>query len=257
MAVRFRFDSFRPGKERWETYEARLRFALRAADLNGDAEKKNAFLPICSGEVYEALVSHLHPLRVDNVFTTFNQIINALQARYGERNVTPIMAEHDFVKRNQKPGEPIIEWLAELRRLASRCEFGADLERRLVTQLVHGTLDKDARLKLIKKRELDLDTVVDTLEAYERVQKDSERLGATSQLEPPPYLLAHATQAPVSTGRPQQIAYIPDGKGGWTKAYISTQPATNNLHALLETTDLPPPDPDATTGNVERYAPKI
>lgn len=169
---RFRFDSFLPGKERWANYASRLQFALAAHGLLTDRERKTAFIPICSGELYECIASAVYPRQVHSLQVTFAEIMEVLEARYGTLDPSPTMAEQDFLQRSQQQNEPFAVWLADLRRLASFCGFNGQLNGRLKAQLIRGTNDRDARAKLLRKDNYTLDQVIQTLQAYERSSRE-------------------------------------------------------------------------------------
>ena len=61
-----------------------------------------------------------------------------------------------FHQRTQKPGEPINQFLMELRRLAHTCEFGQFLEEALRDRLVCGLNNSSIQKKLLSEKDLTL-----------------------------------------------------------------------------------------------------
>ena len=84
-----------------------------------------------------------------------------------------------FHQRTQKPGEPITQFLMELRRLARTCEFGQFLEEALRDRLVYGLNNSSIQKKLLNEKDLTLQRTVDIAMAAEMAV-----LQSTEQLTP-------------------------------------------------------------------------
>ena len=68
---------------------------------------------------------------------TLAELLELLQKHYAPKPL--IIAERfRFYRHCQKPGEPVADFLAELRRLSIRCEFGDFLDQALRDRLVCG-----------------------------------------------------------------------------------------------------------------------
>lgn len=191
---RFRFESYQPGRERWETYAIRLGIALAAQGFVTEADKKLALLQVSNSEVFEALIDQLYPSELSDAAVTHESIIAALKTRYGERKVSKVAAEAVFLNRAQKSGETVAEYLADLRRLAAECGFSnAMLNGRLKSQLVRGCSDAHARAKLLRKSDdYTLDQVVATLERYERVHQSPCQPQAAAAVSESPWVMVNS-----------------------------------------------------------------
>ena len=66
------------------------------------------------------------------------------------------MQRFRFNCRSRKPGESIAAYVAELRRIAQQCNFGATLDKMLRDHLVHGVNDDSIRRKLLQEKDANL-----------------------------------------------------------------------------------------------------
>ena len=87
----------------------------------------------------------------------------------GEVNVT--YERYTFNRRVQDVGETFDTFVADLRRLAKSCEFGALEESIIRDRIVIGIRDDPTRRKLLQTRKLDLNTAIDIGKASEVVTK--------------------------------------------------------------------------------------
>ena len=80
----------------------------------------------------------------------------------------PVIAERFiFHKRDQRPGEPIKEFVIELRRLARTCNFGGFLEEAIRDRLVCGMTSYSTQKKLLTEKNLTLQRAIDIATAAE------------------------------------------------------------------------------------------
>ena len=88
-----------------------------------------------------------------------------------------IIAERfEFHKRNQLTTENVAAYLAELRRLAARCEFGASLDEVLRDRLVCGLMDESVQKSLLSVRALTLAAAVEKAKSVEAVKRDAQAM---------------------------------------------------------------------------------
>ena len=112
---------------------------------------------------------------------------------------SPVRAISDFLLRHQRPGEPLEEWLADLRHLAVRCKFpDGQMDRRLAEQLATGAASEKAKERLHLLEELDLRRIREILlsdESLRRNMRQPDQLQSIrnpqfgtrpSQVPPPP-----------------------------------------------------------------------
>ena len=70
-----------------------------------------------------------------------------------------------FHRRNQAVRESVAEYLAELRRLATHCEFGDYLSEALQDQLVCGLCNEGAQKNLLARPDLTLAKAVEVAQS--------------------------------------------------------------------------------------------
>ena len=83
---------------------------------------------------------------------------------------------YTFHQRNQGPNESIAEYVAELCRLASHCEFGTILEQALRDCLVSGMRSKSTKKRLLMEKEPTLKGVMEVVLSLEAAQKNMQTL---------------------------------------------------------------------------------
>ncbi|KAI8126618.1 hypothetical protein CVS40_3408 [Lucilia cuprina] len=78
------------------------------------------------------------------------EIIATLKTHYVP-NINETAERYKFYTRNQKEGEPLGEYIVELKSLASSCNFGTFLSEALRDRLVCGVIDKKLRARLLNQ----------------------------------------------------------------------------------------------------------
>ena len=173
-----RFEPYKE-EEDIEQYFVRLEMFLTANAV----EEENKVRHVLSGigaTAYSVLQNLLAPTSPkDSSLTTIKQ---KLIQHYKPK--PPVIGQRFiFHQRTQKPGEPINQFLMELRRLARTCEFGQFLEEALRDRLVCGLNNSSIQKKLLSEKDLTLQRAVDIAMAAEMaVLQPTEQL--TPQNEP-------------------------------------------------------------------------
>lgn len=106
---------------------------------------------------------------------TFQQNVDLLKCHLNPKPLV-IAERFRFHKRDQHKTESIAEYMAELRRLAEHCEFGAGLLDALRDRLVCGLDNESTQKRLLTKRDLTLDMAYDIAVSMETVAKDAIQL---------------------------------------------------------------------------------
>ena len=92
-------------------------------------------LSIVGGTAYEILRSLLAPALPQT--KSYTVLVETLQKHYAPKPLV-IAERFHFHRRDQKSGESIAEYIAELRKLSIHCEFGDYLNQALRDRLVCG-----------------------------------------------------------------------------------------------------------------------
>lgn len=106
---------------------------------------------------------------------TFEQLVSALKKHFEPKPLV-IAERFHFHKRDQIMGESISEYVAELRRFATHCEYGAHLNEALRDRLVCGIRDGHTQKKLLTIADLTLAKAMDVAQGEEAAERNSKAL---------------------------------------------------------------------------------
>lgn len=163
-----KFPEFNPQTDSWDNYIDRLKFCFEANGILVDAIKRANFFTICGAQVFETFLALITPRKASEV--TFAEVEQILTKHYSPKP-NEISTSFKFYKRNQKPGETASEYIAQLRKISSGCNF-SELERMLRDRLVCGMSDQSLQYELLKKDNLRYQDVVDAMLSSESAGKD-------------------------------------------------------------------------------------
>ena len=149
--------SWRKFKRNWQNYQV-------AAKLNKeDGPYRCAVLLTCIGdealEVYDGFAIDKTTETLDIILSKFEEFC------VGEPN--EIYETYVFHLRQQQSDEKVDAYLAELRKLAKTCNFGAMEERMIRDRMVIGIIDDEVRKELLEKKDLTLSSCLDLVRAHE------------------------------------------------------------------------------------------
>ena len=106
---------------------------------------------------------------------SYEDLVTLLKKHYDPEPIV-IAERFHFYERSQKPVESIADYLASLRRLASRCQFGAFLAEALRDRLVCGLLSENIQKVLLTKADLTLEKALETAQGMEAAAQKSKEL---------------------------------------------------------------------------------
>ena len=192
MASVGKIGVFESEKEEWRHYIERLEFYFEANDVKDDGKKKAILLSVCGPAAYRTIRSaSAAPLTT----ASYHQI-----KRQTEDHLDPTPSKATrrwrFRLRHRKQGESIVAYVAELRKLAERCEFH-DVAEELCDQLVVGVNDHKIRSKLLAEKKLTFESAFEIARSTEVAEMQSHEMQGT------PDESAHA----VSTAAAESAAF--------------------------------------------------
>ena len=131
---------FDTSREEWSEYAERLGHYFVANDIASEEKRRAILLTAVGPTTYRLLKTLASPL---NEFTLVD-----LAGKYFSPRPSPIVKRFEF---NSKEGESIATYVAELRKIAEHCDFGAVLSDmlRLRDRLVCGTVHKGIQRRLL------------------------------------------------------------------------------------------------------------
>ena len=186
MAGRPPFDGFNPDSEDIESYLERLQEYFIAYDIKSETEtaaKRRAILLTSIGSnVYRVLKDLSYPDAPNT--KTFDQLATLLRSHYKPTRLK-VAERYRFHSASQRPGQSIIDFVRELKRLAGTCEFtNEQLNDSLRDRFICGLRSEQIKRKLLSTN-FTFQEAVDTAIAQETAQKDVRDLGSISQSENP------------------------------------------------------------------------
>lgn len=165
-------DAFDNSVEEWDTYIERLEQYCVANHIEND-RKVAVLLSVMGAKTYNLLRSLCAPHKPST--KSFKDITKLLQDHF---NPTPlVIAERfRFHNRNQQRSESIANYIAELRKLAERCQFGTGLNDALRDRLVCGMHNESVQRRLLTEKDLTLQKALELAIAMETASKDAMQL---------------------------------------------------------------------------------
>ena len=100
----------------------------------------------------------------------------AVLEKYFDPKPAVIAERFKFHERDQLPGESLADYIAELHRLATHCEFRDYLNDALWDRLVCGLHAERTQRRLLTTKNLTLQEAIETALAMEAADKDSKTL---------------------------------------------------------------------------------
>ena len=159
-----------------ETYVARLEQFLEANGIAND-KKVATLLTLIGGPTFQLLNNLVSP---DNPKDkNLDELKDALKQHFSPAPLE-IAERYRFHKRDQASGETVATYLAELRRLARYCNFGASLDTYLRDRLACGLKNEGVIKKLLQEKNLTLQKAVEIASAMEIAARDAAELGKTA-----------------------------------------------------------------------------
>ena len=142
-------------------------------NVKEDEKKQHLLLAMIGGRTFKLLANLVAPQKPSEV--EYEAIHRVLQEHFKPRPIK-IAERFRFYKRNQQPSETVATYLAELRRLASTCEFGEFLYEALCDRLVCGLREETMQQRLLAEPKLDLKRACELAQGMEAALKDAKEI---------------------------------------------------------------------------------
>ena len=172
-------------KESIEDFRERFDFYCVANMIKNESNdlrrKKVLFVTLLGHSMFSKLKVLASPTSVSDL--SMKAIMELLVGHYKSQTIE--IAEHfKFFKRMQKPSEPVVEFMSELRKMAKSCNFGEYLKTALRDQFVCGLKDARCQQELPSIADLTIEVAQWKAQAAEvialetRSMKEPEKEGA-------------------------------------------------------------------------------
>ncbi len=173
-----RVGEFDQAKESWGRYVRRFKHYLVANDVDVDKDKKKAvsiLVTTIGADVYGLLEGLTSPK--DPADMTLTALIDVLDKHYSPR-LHIVAQRHKFNSRSQKEGEAFADYVAELRKLVSTCEYNSALETMIRDRVVCGVRSETVRRRLLGEADLKLETAIQIAEATEDAERQCREISS-------------------------------------------------------------------------------
>ena len=139
-------EAFTPGSEDWSLYAQRFQHFLLANSITEESQKLHLLLVLVGNLTFRLLTNLVAPRQLGELM--FKEALTELEHHFKPKPVK-IAKCFRFYKRNQQTGETVSEYVAELQRLATTCEFGTLLNKALCDRLVCGLREEAMQRRLL------------------------------------------------------------------------------------------------------------
>ena len=163
---------FSSEKEKITAYLERVELFFEANGIE-DNKQVPVLLTAIGGETYALLRSLLAPDKPS--LKTFAQLKETLKRHFDPKPLV-IAERFYFHRRCQAAGEAIADYVAELRRLATNCEFGDYLEQALRDRLVCGLRHEPTQKRLLSEAALSLARANEIAQSMEAAERNASQL---------------------------------------------------------------------------------
>ena len=174
-----RVEPFQLGVEDWDQYTERLEHYFVCNEIPNE-KKVTVLITIVGTETYGLLCNLIAPAKPASI--SYDELVSAIKDHLKPKPLV-IAERFKFHRRNQGEGEGIAKYMAELRKLAGRCQFGGYLEEALRDRLVCGLRDEAIQRKLLTMDALTLSRAYEIAHGMETAQRQASELQASTKVE--------------------------------------------------------------------------
>lgn len=166
MAANLKLNGFSPEEEEFESYLERLEQLFIISKITTEKEKVAHIITTMGPSTYATLKDISRPKKPADL--TFEEISTKLKRYYGSNK--PVMVHRlDFYRSRQATNESLTDFLSDLKKKASFCDFGSFREEAIRDIFLCGVLDVSIQRALFAKDEKKL-----TLAEAEKISLNME-----------------------------------------------------------------------------------
>nr|XP_054599801.1 uncharacterized protein LOC129164288 [Nothobranchius furzeri] len=153
----------------WEEYSEMLDFFFEANEITDTDKKKAVLLSGVGPATYSLLRNLLSPEAPKD--KTYVQLTQTLRLHFSPKP-SEIVQRFKFNSQVRRHEESVADYVAELRKLAQHCDYGAALPQMLRNRLVCGVNDDRMQRRLLSEVDLTFDKALTLCQAMESASKD-------------------------------------------------------------------------------------
>ncbi|XP_075530088.1 uncharacterized protein LOC142563419 [Dermacentor variabilis] len=159
----------------WPTYRVRLEAYFEALSIVDPTKKRALLIASLTDSAVRVVQGRCQPKKVNEL--SYEEVVGYLEDYYAPE-VNEIAASYAFFMRSQQDGEAAQDFIADIRRLAEKCNFGTSLERMLRDRIACGVLDEDVRRHLLTRRKLTLEEAADFAVSAQRAVENARSMSS-------------------------------------------------------------------------------
>ncbi len=168
-------EPFQIGVEDWDQYAERLEQYFVANGIDAEVKKVAVLLTMVGAKAYSLMSNLVAPAKPST--KTYAELVAAMRGHLKPRPLT-IAERFKFHRRNQREGESVPQYVAELRQLADRCKFEGHLDQALRDRLVCGLRQEAIQRRLLTMEGLTLAKAYETAQGMEAADLHAGELQA-------------------------------------------------------------------------------
>ena len=198
---------FYPDSDSFTAYVERVNIFFTVNDI-ADDKRAAVFLNFIGARAYKLLRSLLTPTLPQTL--KYSELVNLLREHYEPRPVV-IAERFHFHRRNQREGESIAEYMAELRRLSTHCDFKSYLNEALRDRLVCGLRSESSQRRLLAEKDLSLQKAMEIGQGMEAADRNAKSLKGPAptihKVQPLPTAQKHKSPNQTTTEHSRTLCY--------------------------------------------------
>ena len=171
-------EPFDPQVDDWVQYSERLEHYFVANTITEDKKKVAILVTVIGGKAYALLQNVLAPAKPAD--KSFDSLVKIMKDHLKPKPLV-IAEKFKFHRRNQREGETVGQYLAELRKLTEQCNFREYLEEALRDRLVCGLRSEVIQRRLLAKEDLTLQEAFEIAYSMEMADCQASELQESSK----------------------------------------------------------------------------
>ncbi|XP_075550253.1 uncharacterized protein LOC142583647 [Dermacentor variabilis] len=144
---------FEEGKDKWKPYLIKVEAYFEANAIEDSTKKRALLVAALNTHTIQVLAGKVAPRKPNAL--TYEEVVEVLSEHYSPKR-HEITESYKFFSRCQAEGEPVNEFLVDIRRIADNCNFGSALDRMIRDRIVCGIRSGALQKQLLAQRELTL-----------------------------------------------------------------------------------------------------
>ena len=178
MATFGKVQEFNPDSDSVTAYIERVNLFFTANEIPSP-KRVAVFLSVIGGKTYERLRNIVSPKLPDSL--KYSELVEVFKEHYEPKPLVIAQRFH-FHRRNQTASESVSEYMAELHRLSTNCDFRDYLDQALRDRLVCGLRNEGIQRRLLAEADLTLKRALDLALGMEAAETNAKSLKGTEQV---------------------------------------------------------------------------